>query len=625
MTIPAPSSINLSDRDTSRRNLLAEALWATIIYFLLSVTLTVAAFKNFHVLQIISAAVIITVPTIIAFSVSASRSQARVNKATPKMLARSGVVAIALTLIQASSLRAGYEYFPNFPSEKIQAGGQFVLDSAFHVTIIQNIIARGYPSIGQHLDPYLHYHALSHYFDALIVSAVGLDPWESYGLIYSLKGMAIFSGLIFFSYAAVSRGRERLFWLVAPVTALTLSNSWHIITSHGQWVPIYLLVLSAPWVFDVIHKKKQTLTEYALITLIVVAMSLGKISAGFSFALIVGFYLLISQPRNIRVYALGALWAGFFYVWGTGFQGPNTVTGLADGFRNVPPEAFALLGLILVTYAMHSWTKEVSALRLSFSLGLSLLIISLVSIFLVRSPNDGAFFFMGLFSVAFLMSAQSVLRRQKFAEKAPVPRNSDRFLPMLVITLFVLATTPVIAKAPLSPYNRPISVVDSIYLTNTVTYLWHNALRPATEHLSILEALAGADVATMSELETPFVVRFRNTLATYLESEDLAQSDALLFLSLEDFQTVAEWSNISPEVGEDLGFLITAVTGVSLIHGVSSLEKYDSFYGMSDYRNDALRIESEEFDKNGTCVWNRPVVYIESLSPIAFGVRCNPL
>lgn len=435
--------------------------------------------------------------------------------------------------------------------------------------------------------------------------------------------MAIFSGLIFFTYAAVSRGHERQFWLVVPVTAVTLSNSWHMITSHGQWVPIYLLVLSAPWVFDVIHKKKQTPTEFALITLIVVAMSLGKISLGFSFALIVGFHLLISQPRNIRVYTLGALWAGFFYIWGTGFQGPSTVNGLADAVRNIPPEAFALVGLILVMYAMHSWTKEIAPLRLSLSFGLSLLVISIVSIFLVRSPNDGAFFFMGLFSVAYLMGAQSVLRRQKFAEKAPVPRNPDRFLPILVITLFVLATTPVMAKAPLSPYNRPISVVDSIYLTNTVTYLWHNALRPAYEQLSILEALTGAEVAQLTEPETPFIVRFRNALATYLESEHLAQSDVLLFLSLEDFQALAERSNISPEMSEDLGFLITAVTGVSLVHGVSSLEKYDSFYGTSDYDGDALRVESEEFDMSGNCYWNRPVVYMESFSRLEFGVRCN--
>jgi hypothetical protein len=69
------------------------------------------------------------------------------------------------------------------------------------------------------------------------------------------------------------------------------------------------------------------------------------------------------------------------------------------------------------------------------------------------------------------------------------------------------------------------------------------------------------------------------------------------------------------------GLLITAVTGMPLIHG---LEELKFSYGYNDYDKNALWLEREKLDSGNACSFGKAIIVVEKLSPSKLTLhRCS--
>ena len=610
------------DGGSFRSPALTVAIVTAATYLFFSCYLAVLAFKNFSVLSVLSTVLVLAVPVVIALLKDTRNGKRFLGKIGLKGFVTSFGVAGTLILIQSSSIRSGHSFFTNFPNGRIEAGQGFNIDSAFHVSIIQSILARGYPSTSQHLEPFLYYHTLSHYGDALVLFATGLDAWESYALLFFAKSAAIVLATLYFSYRVTRDGRENLFWVVAPLVALTFSNSWGIVISHANWLPMYLLLIASPWMHSVLRKPRIGIWDVIFLTAIVVTTGLGKISVGFSVAIFVGLVLFLREPRRPLIMVMGAGWAGFFFIWAGGFGGPSLISNWADAFREIGEEAFSLVGIALVFLFAYMIGRARNHLIFSLAIVASMAINAIVGLVFLRSPLDTAAFFLGLFAVVFLISTQNLLSLGIWEKRSPREGDMAKMPAALVALALTLASMPTLAKAPLSPFNPPMAVVDSFFLTNTVSYQWFNYSRTPPHQMSILRAATGSELPLDPVIQEPYFSVFERSLAEFLAEDSIASSDALLFLPSEQFEELSARSYLPNS--EDLGLLLVAVTGVSLVHGMPDLDQdwKGSFFGNSLYGDDSPRLPEASVTEAVLCQWNRPVIRVEDFEGPSFTLVC---
>lgn len=204
------------------------------------------------------------------------------------------------------------DYYRTFPLLEVELGLGWHPDSAFHAAIIQSIINFGYPSLGQDGVPITFYHALSHYFDALIIYLTGIEVYDSYGLFYYFKVFLSLSTAIIFLNRIIKNNNPILFIVLLCLFIPMITGTWSIVGSHALWLTCILVIFSSQKVFSVLIKNKNSLKDFLFVFFLVLIISLGKVSVGFVYATFIGFILLLRRPRDYRVYLIGMGWILFF-------------------------------------------------------------------------------------------------------------------------------------------------------------------------------------------------------------------------------------------------------------------------------------------------------------------------
>lgn len=104
---------------------------------------------------------------------------------------------------------------------------------------------------------------LSHYVDAAIIILTGLDPWDSYGLLYSYKEFLLISALVMI-VAFASQGIGVRFFAFSLLFFIPVAiGTWHAIGSHGLWFTSLINILFMPMVFRVLFKDATpTIRDY---------------------------------------------------------------------------------------------------------------------------------------------------------------------------------------------------------------------------------------------------------------------------------------------------------------------------------------------------------------------------
>lgn len=602
-----------------------ELVVAIITYLTGSTVFGVLAFRNFTALLVISLQLTLAlVPALMIMWGAPEKTNDQ--RLTPLGIIRAVLGGLALVVLQATALGAGFNYFSNFAYQRLEVGGGYHVDSAFHVAIIQNILANGRPSTGQHIQPFLAYHWLSHYFDAAIVQIFRLDAWDSYALVYYAKATSIVLAFMHFVERATRSWSPAVFWIALAVTISAFTAGWYPTLSHSQWVPVLLLLLLGPWLADVINSPDVGVRQLIQLSALVVALTLGKGSIGMAVVVLFGASVVLKRLFSLRVVFTLSIW-GIGLLWWAGLAGvasgpsrgdlqpAGLVKTLAFALSRLEYSTgliFSLLGmsLLLILVRTISWR----ALPLGMELILATGVISLVSVFVSGSSSDAYYYFLGLCYVALVVVLPTALNRSEQASGSSAG---------LVLVGLALAVSPWTAGAQLSPYQSLSSMAASVVSLNGMTYHWHNATKSPEDRVTLWRLVSGrVDETRIDDPKGHQLETLSEELDRTLADISSSRSSAFLFVPSEVFAGIAvttpgnrEWST---------GMLVSATTGMVLLHGIPP-EAPSSTYGFASYNDagDEARWKSaKDVTLSDLCSFGKPVLVVRQMTPVIIEAQC---
>ena len=500
-----------------------------------------------------------------------------------------------------------YDYYHVFPLFETEIGLGWNQDTVFHSSIIQSILNFGYPSIGQHGSPFIAYHVLSHYMDALILLVSNVEVYESYGLFVHFKIFLFISTIVVFLAYVFRNTIGYIFLIILLLVVPIMIGTWHGIGSHGLWFTTILLILSSPKVFNIIIKdESNSIKDFIFLFLLIVIISFGKISTGFAYATFLGIYLWLKQPKNKLVYFLGIAWIGFFLIYkNLMIRNVKETSGLDFSWLNVN----AIYGYITDSSHLH-YKIQISIFATIFILIVlsfifrnkrnTLFLIATLSSYLILlfitrintgfSISDISYFYYGLSSVLILFSLQLVsLNIENYKEHFFKLTAIDNRLIAISILLSALCLTMFYSQPKIKAFEiKPRTQIDAKFkkvnklLEKSDQFSYKNRLKePLKRHLpkEVNRSLSS----------------FRKELNIFMADNGISKQQAVLYISKEIFT-----KDITKFKGPSWarGMLIYAITGVPLVNGISKLRKD---YGYIEYAQDSLWIHKRQFQPDKAC------------------------
>lgn len=467
-------------------------------------------------------------------------------------------------------------YDPFYPLLNAESGA-WHRDTAFHVSLIQSILNFGYPSIAENNTPITVYHVLSHYVDAIIVGLVGVQPYDSYGLFFCFKISLYLSSILVF-VASIFRKNSIIALLLSLLILIYLFNDmWgNAVGSEGLWFTSVLLLLSFNFIVKKVFDSEYTFKSFIIIIILVIAISIGKVSTGFMYASFIGFLLLLNHYRNKYVYITGVIWLIFFYSFQT------LLAGIAGGGSQ---DSITLLQFFekYILYFIHP------SLRLCESY--ILIFIIFIQSILFRKDKKKYFFgsaFLTLLVLGFVVSSNKEL---SIVDIMYFEIGYNSILSMLVIYMLISLYNNSNSKIP---YNI---LLVSLLLLASHGYLavFNNSqlsMRLPSYYQSYPQHLS--DNHTLKD--------FRSYLYEYMKHNDLTKRNTLLYIPKEIYNSELEiYIKKYPYPGDKnwTGMLIYAINGVPLLYGVNS--KPSDGYGYSDYGKSTQWLSKNNFDTISAC------------------------
>lgn len=486
------------------------------------------------------------------------------------------------------------DYAPLNPLAEFANGNGVHQDTLFHVALIQSIMNFGYPSTAQHGVPLLPYHVLSHYIDAGVLGITGLHPLDAYGLLFFTKSYVFVVAAVMFCWAVFRKNNSLIFCGALLFVVPALLSNWIWIGSEGLWFTTILVVLSAPWLFRILSATVITWPQWSWLTVLVIAVGFGKVSSGFSLAIFVGLLLLLRHLRDVRTYAVGALWVFFYFVFSfaqnTGQTGGVKLPHLSGifGFLNpwtiypdgpVEWKLVVLYGLMLVLLAMFVWGHSRSALHLLIASAISLGVLSVM----VQLPApdgltqpDIEYFVLGLYLPVLLFTLLVGARLLRSEDTQSQVKTSVRVsIGVGMALLLVLSPHPELWKArPLDPTSASVDVTR--------------------------------------------VTDFRDAIQREMAIGGMSPSNTYLVIPSRVFDTeVSRWTS-APWAD---GLAVYALTGVPLLHGITEPSQVDFGQSLYDVKARALPRPLERI--TSLCVQGKNVLVVNSVVPPSIISPCN--
>jgi len=531
------------------------------------------------------------------------------------------ILALVIMLFLLNSL--GFlKYFHLFPLLETELGLGWHQDTAFHTSLIQNILNFGYPSIGQHGTPITVYHVLSHYMDALILAITGLEPYDSYTLLFYFKGFLLLSSITIFIAYVFKNFSGYIFIIFLLLFTPIIISTWHGIGSHGLWFTSIILILSAPRVFEIIRAENITIKQFTFLFFLVIVISLGKISTGFMYAIFIGFFLLFRYYKNIFVYLLGLGWITFFLIY-TSLMTRNTDTldtldfswlslnALYEHLSNTNLMYYEIQISILVTIVFLGTIAFIFRNKQNIQLFITAFISFIVLIFIIKmnkgfGSSDIWYFYYGLSMVLILFTIQSISYTMRLY-------LLNSFYKLNQINKRLLIAGLIFSTLYLSSfYTQPSFKLESEFLNRDI------AVMPNKDKLAKTKVIFLKKYLDKKEYR-PLKV-FRDELYVFMKLQQITKSQVSLYIPKEIFEQMSSrfegstWTN---------GMLVYAITGVPLVHGIKELRKD---YGYAEYNEDSLWIEKNKFNPEKACdsISSDYIIITENLFEPKFDLyRCD--
>ncbi|MEV9616331.1 hypothetical protein [Aliarcobacter butzleri] len=591
-------------------------------FVLFYVNLVFIQFSLFEIIKVFSLFLIIFLGLAITFNPWMLKEKIKINIIN---LFWSFVVIIFLICVLFSPNDAFYVYFRTFPLLDVETGYGWHPDSAFHVSIINSFINFNYPSIGQHDAPIIFYHVLSHFIDSLIVSISGVDAWDSYGLFYFFKSTFLLLSILIL-IATVCKNTN-LFIFILSIIILTpiIVSTWYAVASHGLWFASYIIILSSAFIFNIINKKEFLFKDFFILVLLLILISLGKVSSGFSYALLIGFLLLLKNYNNYRVYLFGIAMILFFYLYGSLFtlsrsklifSGFDTIVSIltlrTDIFYNQ-------LGQIYIISFLTFFIGWLLNSQISKSISLAGLFSCVVlSIMISIQPNinitDIWYFIYGLSIVLLIYSYITIIN--------DINRSKDslnqfqKLCPIIIIIIIILLSYLSTTKFNLFNINSD-SLKYIIYNINNHHFLNLDEKIGLEEKISLKKQISFNHIEKLP-LDNRPLVNLKLNLYEFMYINNLKKKNTLLYIPKEIFENDfnqfkgLEWAR---------GMMVYAITGVPLIHGIHSLR---DTYGYAGYDVTSTWVNRDLFNIAEACKFNKNIVILENYINLKFSlIKCK--
>jgi hypothetical protein len=559
-------------------------------------------------------------------------------------------------------------YVRTFPLIETELSLLWSCDTAFHVSLIQSILNFGYPSIAHHGHPITFYHVFSHYTDAFILWITGLEPYDSYGLLFHFKIFIFLSSILIFINRVIPKCNLWLYLISIAILFAPIVGSWHAIGSHGLWMGSVILLICSPYLFTKLFDSAHIDGKNAIaIFTIIIVISLSKISSGFMLASFVGFFLLIKSPKQYSTYLIGLGLLIFFYFYTKSF-----------GVEVSDKSAFDFSKISLLNYYNYFFVNElfssgflVKKITTTIILLLSIMLFILyliqnrvtssvfISSFLTSiilfvittakqefSLSDVWYFQYGLSSSLLLLTFILIIKFREeliykigslslmltyilvFKNIRKVHELIDNFKYDKQIYIFIVVSIVIflafLSKIFILPCINLFSInYQSIYKTlntyNTKKFSYVNQKLPIDNQLSIKELLSPKNGEmknnSLNHLNSNRPLNeMRNKINGIIKYNGIAKNKTALFIPKQIYENdLKQFGGI----GWDRGLLIYAITGVQLAHGVNTIPRGYGFGTYKDNRN-AFQINVDEFSINAVCSELKisNLIKIETLTPL---------
>ena len=614
-------------------------LFGLASYFVASVAYATFIFVQFNPLQILGLAASFFLLLVLLLWVFLRSAFKELSFAWGWIPIVGGLVLSAVLLFFSitwmhSSGPAWQEYFPTYPFNKLAQGLGFHQDSVFHLSLIQSILNFGYPSTGQNGVPFVPYHVLSHYVDAGLLAITGLQPFDSYSLLFFFKIVLQLSAITIFIWVTLRKQRTWLFALAWVFLTPVLVSDWINVGSHGLWFTSLLLILGAPYIFEVLKQKTPTKSQFWFLFLLVIMVGLGKVSSGLLLAVLLSVFLLFRDFRQKRTYLLISAWLVFFGIYwrlfntghSSGLQRPH-VSGVL-GFLNYqttytpgPQEPnllgiYLLSGMLAISYLVF---KNKMSLYLSLAGLASVFILAVVTQLLAGLAQPDIFYFIyGMYLPYVLLGFMSLvddLSSYPVPGWSPININAT-IVKTSIVVLLCICVMP-LKLSTLNPFAiSPLNFKTALNDFNSGYFIIPNS-STGSAGASISSVFDGTRPASDFEQKTDMYT-FRDSLYQILEVNGLNNKQVVLFAPKEVLSSSSmvqggpEWA---------VGQLLYAVTGIPLIHGI--IDSDIANFGQTSYDQDANAVSSRNMTDEVLCKFGKTVVVIRSVSPPVFELRCE--
>lgn len=483
-----------------------------------------------------------------------------------------------LCLLVSLSMYDSYlsQYYSFSPIFDVDVHNKWHQDTSFNVSIIQSIITFGYPSVGLDGHRLTAYHVLTHYFDAILLTVSGLDPYNSYGLT-SLTKASIFVCLCLVLCQSLSTGKFRqcVFFLISSPLII---SSWHSVASHALWMPSVLLMVTAMFTFRfVFESESPSVKGYILASALSVLLCLGKISTGLAYIMIVFSISFFRDYRKVRMYACAAFLIIFIFVYqrfinysyGIGSEASLdslSVAGLCDliytsGIRyaSTMPVLILLIGVLF--YA----TGNRSTIRVIFGITVSFLLICTLSIVMKSfSWSDKFYFFQGVYATSILIFIVAVSCIQRVV---PTDSNNIGF----AFLLMALSFLSFFVYQPLLSFPE----VSLKRIENKIKYIKNEKIKEAGK-------ISNGNLSNLIK----YIERVK-------DDNGLKNSRLAIFIPKSIVQDEFVKSN-DKRRNNFYTMNIYAATGIQIIRGVIGNERA---YGFANYNNGSRLVNSIDYSE----------------------------
>ncbi len=448
----------------------------------------------------------------------------------------------------------------------------------------------------QHGTPIIYYHILSHYFDAIILSITGLDPFDSYGLLYYYKVFLFLSSILIFLSQIIKDKHPFIFIASFFILTPMLASTWSATGSHALWMTSVILLLSAHKVFNILtSSEKHSLKDFIYLFVLIIVISIGKISVGFAYAIFIGFYLLLKQWKDYRVYLMGTGWILFFLLFQK-LLAINTTSTAVNSFS-------------LISFYEFFIDISNSPYKMIQSIYISILILVSLYIF-YKTKHNNRLFISSIFSFLTIAVIITIKGNEFIRADIFYFEYSLAFILILFVFQNIFYNVHTITKQLialiiiaflsqfyyLSKFN--IFNMGSTSINQRLKSLNYSPFNNINKKLSQEEKIncinAGISTAWLKEQKRP-LHNFRNELNEFLMSNKINKKDISLFIPKEIYMQdlyfikKSDWSK---------GLFIYAITGIPLIYANKELKRG---FGYQHYTEDSLWTDMNDFNPKKVC------------------------